>query len=338
MTQHTNSRRVRGTGRRIIVAGAALGVCATTVVVAQSASTASAATPVPTKVMEIVLENHSGSQAMSSMPYLVSQAKTYGYTTNYKAITHPSLPNYLALTAGSTFGKTSNPLPSNWTTSSTPSLFGQVIKAGKTAKTYAETKPSNCYLKDSGTYVVHHNPWAYFSGERTQCQKYDVPMGTTSSGALKNDVANGLPNYSLVVPNKCNDGHDCSLSTADNWVKKWLAVIMNGADYKNNRLVVVVTFDEDDKSSGNVVLTTVIAPWISHVVSGTSYTHYSLVRLVDDLFGLPELRSGSGAPNMRPAFHLRPRSCGTQWPPAPPVLPAATAASRHRPHYRPVSP
>src|SRR3954451_4168090 len=129
MTQHTNSRRVRDTGRRIIVAGAALGVCATTAVVAQSASTASAATPVPTKVMEIVLENHSGSQAMSSMPYLVAQAKTYGYTTNYKGITHPSLPHSLALSARTTFGKPSSPLPSSWTTSSTTSLFGQLIKA-----------------------------------------------------------------------------------------------------------------------------------------------------------------------------------------------------------------
>jgi acid phosphatase len=257
-------------------------------------------------------------QMESGMPYMASMSKSYGYTTNYKAIGHPSLPNYLAFVAGSTLGVADDNPPSyHPLTGST--LFKQAIKAGKTTKTYAENEmnssgtPTNCVNQDITSptgYEVHHNPWTYFTDDTTNCKNLDVPFpGNTSGGAviggaLAHDDSNGLPNFSYVVPNECNDAHDCGLSTADNWLKAWLPAIMKGPDYQAGRLGIVITADEDDRKGNNTVLTTVISPYTHGVVSNTAYTHYSLTRLVDEVLGLPLLRNASTANSMRAAFHL----------------------------------
>ncbi|MBA3783853.1 MAG: phosphoesterase, partial [Nocardioides sp.] len=65
-----------------------------------------------TKVLTIIEENHSYAQMKAGMPYLFSLSKKYGYASNWTAITHPSLPNYLAMTGGSTFGVTDDSAPS----------------------------------------------------------------------------------------------------------------------------------------------------------------------------------------------------------------------------------
>ncbi len=267
---------------------------------------ATGAAPRPSKVLVVVEENHSQGSALAGMPYLASLARTYGRTTAYRAVTHPSLPNYLALAGGSTFGVRDDRSPASHHVAG-PSAFDRALAAGRTAKTYAEAMPSPCALTATSTYAVKHNPWAYFSdaGPRANCRRNDVPAGTTSSGALRNDVVAGrLPNVGLLIPDICHDGHDCSLATADAWLKRWLSVVLQGPDYRAGRLAVVVTFDEDDHSGNNTVLTVVVSPGTSHVVSGTAYTHYSLTRYLAEITGTAPLRSAATAPSLRSAFHL----------------------------------
>jgi acid phosphatase len=270
------------------------------------------------KLLVIWEENHSLSQMESGMPYLASMSKTYGYTTNYKAIGHPSLPNYLAFIAGSNMGVTDdNPPVDHHLTGTT--LFSQALAAGKTAKTYSENEmnssgtPTNCETQDITSptgYEVHHNPWTYFTDDTTNCKNLDVPFpGNTSGGAviggaLAHDASTSLPDFSYVEPNECNDAHDCGLSTADNWLKAWLPTIMKGPDYQAGRLGIVITADEDDRKGNNTVLTTVISPYTHSVVSNTAYTHYSLTRLVDEVLGLPAIRNAASANSMRAAFAL----------------------------------
>jgi acid phosphatase len=270
-----------------------------------SAPPAAAATR-PTKVLVIVEENHSAAQAIDGMPYLRSLGRTYGYTSGYHAVAHPSLPNYLALAGGSTFGVRDDKSPAyHHLTGRT--VFDQAILRGKTAKTYAESMPANCYLSTYGRYAVRHNPWTYFSdsGPRANCKKLDVPAGSRFGGALRTDVLNGtLPTVGMLIPNTCNDGHDCPLSTADDWLSRWIPFIMAGPDYKAGRLAIVVTFDEDDYSAANQVLTTVVSPYTSHVVSGAAYTHYSWTRYADQLAGAVPLRNAANAVSLRDAFHI----------------------------------
>jgi phospholipase C len=260
----------------------------------------------PVKVLVVVEENHTQGAALSGMPYLASLASTYGRTTDYKAITHPSLPNYLALAGGSTFGIRDDNDPDNHQLTG-PSAFDRVIAGGRTAKTYADSMPSPCALTSTGNYAVRHNPWTYFSdtASRDNCRRFDVPAGSTASGALRSDIDAGkLPTVGLLIPNVCNDAHDCSLSTADSYLKSWLQVVQAGPDYRSGRLAVVVTFDEDDTSSDNTVLTVVVSPYTSHVVSNRALTHYSLTRYFAELTLTAPLRSAAAAPSLRGDFHL----------------------------------
>jgi len=189
-------------------------------------------------------------------------------------------------------------------------VFDTPLRAGPNpknprAKTYAEAMPVPCGLQSAGRYAVKHNAWADFADPQTRanCQRFDVPAGTTSTGALRTDVdAGSLPGVGKFIPDLCHDAHDCSLGTADDWLRQWMPVLMGGPDYRSGQLAIVVTFDEDDNSGPNTVLTTVIAPQFNHVVSTETLTHYSLSRYFAELSKTPALREAASAPSLRAAF------------------------------------
>jgi acid phosphatase len=260
----------------------------------------------PSKVLIVVEENHTQGSALRGMPYLSALAASYGRTTTYKAVSHPSLPNYLAMAGGSTFGVRDDRSPGSHHLAG-QSAFDRAIAAGRTAKTYAEAMPAPCGQSATSRYAVKHNPWAYFSdpASRANCKRFDVPAGTTSAGALRADIDGGtLPNVGLLVPDICHDGHDCSLATADSWLKSWLTTVRQGADYRAGRLAIVITFDEDDNSGNNTVLTTVVSPYTSHVASARPYSHYSLTRYMAEITGTSPLRAAATATSLRADFRI----------------------------------
>jgi hypothetical protein len=260
--------------------------------------------PTVTKVLTFVEENHSLAEMQRGMPYTYSLAQQYGYATNWSAITHPSLPNYLAMAGGSTYGVTDDGSPASHPIGG-PDAFGEAVAAGKTAKSYQESMTGNCLLTNSGRYAVKHNPWVYFIDDRTNCAKFDVPSGTDASGALHDDIVNGtLPNVGEVTPNLDNDAHDGSLLTADNWIKSWMQQIFTSRDWKSGQLAVIITADEDDGSQGNQVLTTVVHPSQNHHVVSTALTHYSWTIAMTDLAKAACLGASCKAPNAATAFGL----------------------------------
>ncbi|HEX5333456.1 MAG TPA: hypothetical protein VFW79_12505, partial [Cellulomonas sp.] len=113
-----------------------------------TASTTARALPTPTgitKVLTIVLENHGVAAVTAGMPKLMKLATTYGRTSLYSATTHPSLPNYLDLAAGSTFGVTDDSPPAAHPIQG-PSVFDLARTSGRSARTYAEAMPAACSL------------------------------------------------------------------------------------------------------------------------------------------------------------------------------------------------
>lgn len=260
------------------------------------------------KVLVFIEENHSLSEALSQMPHLSSWANTYGQATNYFAVAHPSLPNYLAIWGGSTFGVTSDcSVGASGCIPTAPSVFGQTLAAGKSARAYQESMTSNCQTGGSGNYAPRHGPWAYWvdSTERNGCSANDVPSGTTSSGNLLNDInAGSLPVTGEVTPNLCNDAHDCSLATADNWLAAWIPKVMAGPDYTSGRLTIIITFDEDDSSQGNKVPFVVIDPHVAAKSVTATFNHYSLARWLENNAGVTTLRNAATAPDLRAAFGL----------------------------------
>lgn len=258
-----------------------------------------------TKVLVFVEENHSYREMKAQMPYTFKLAEKYGYASHYRATRHPSLPNYLAMAGGSTFGVTDD-LPPAQHPILDPSVFGKAIAAGRTAKVYAESMVSSCAAKNVGMYAVRHNPWTYFvsSAEHRKCLAYDVP-----ETAVALDISKGaLPNVGMVVPNVCHDAHNCSLATADAWFKSRMALVLEGPDFAAGRLAVILTADEDDHTQANTILTVVVHPSLAGVgkVVSTPLNQYSLTRFLQDVsHSTPYLNHAAGAPDLATAFDLR---------------------------------
>ncbi len=265
-------------------------------------SSASRAGSHPTKVLVVIEENHSLNQMLSEMPYLAGLSNRYGYATRWHALTHPSEPNYVAMVGGSTFGVTNDRPPADNASKvgHALSVFSQARQAGRSARTYAESMPSRCAARDHGAYAVRHNPWTYFAADRAACRADDLNTDTFRADA----EANRLPNVGLLIPNLDNDAHDASLTRADLWLKRRLTPVLASTDFTSGRLVVVVTADEDDRRSGNIVLTSVLTPRVSHLVVKTPLTHYSLTRFLGEVLGVAPLGNARGAPDMRSAFGL----------------------------------
>jgi phosphatidylinositol-3-phosphatase len=269
----------------------------------RTSPTSSASTspePGPSKVLVFMVENHSLGEMQAQMPWTAALAAHYGYATAYHAMTHPSLPNYLAIAGGSTFGVTDDADPSSHPLSGA-SVFGEALAHGDEARVYAEDMPGTCLTAPAGEYAVKHNPWAYFVDERAACDRYDVPLT-----ALASDARTGsLPNAGMVVANMCHIAHDCPLGTADAWLRDHVGPVLAGPDFATGRLVVVITADEDDHSDDNRVLTVVASRAMSdHQVVSTPLTHLSLSRLYAEVVGFAPLRDAASAPSLVEAFHL----------------------------------
>ena len=291
--------------RRVVRSILAVGtLCLSAVALLSPARAAPSAGPV-TKVLVFIEENHSLAQMKTGMPYLYSQAVKYGYANDYLAVSHPSLPNYLAIATGDTHGIADDRDPSAHPIAP-PDIFGATLAAGHTAKSYQESMTSNCQVASRGTYAVRHNPWAYVPAERSQCLADDVPSGTVTAGRLRTDIQRGtLPSVGQVTPNLCNDAHNCSLATADRWLKGWLSYLYKSPDWLSGHLAIIVTADEAGRGDPvNSVLTTVINPSQCRKVVSTPLDHYSLNGFLAQVGHAPCMRRGCSAAAFAAAFGL----------------------------------
>lgn len=256
-----------------------------------------------TKVLVVVEENHSLRQMKKGMPYAYKLATRYGYATRYHAVTHPSLPNYLAIAGGSTFGVDDDLPPADHALEGR-SVFGQAVADGDSVRTYAQSMPGTCHLVNSGDYAVRHNPWTYFADERSACQDDDVPFSRFAA-----DAADGtLPVLGLVIPDMEHDAHDGSLAVADRFFKRMMRKVFAGPDWQSGTLAVVLTADEDDHSQGNRVLTMVVHPALDAKVVKRRLGHYALSRSLSEVVGRAPLRKAKGARSVLKAFGLSPSS------------------------------
>ena len=232
------------------------------------------------------------------MPYLASLGSTYGVATAYRSLTHPSLPNYLAMTAGSTLGVSDDRGPSAHPVPG-PSVFDLALTHGRTAKVYAESMTGTCNRTSSGRYAARHNTWTYFP-DSTRCKDLDVPADQIDA-----DVAAGqLPDVGMLIPDLCHDAHDCPLGEADGYLHDVMTTVMSGPDWQAGRLAVVITFDEVEGDGGGRLLTTVVAPSLHGVRVATPLSHYSWSRWMTDLVGAKPLRHAASATSLGRAFHL----------------------------------
>lgn len=264
------------------------------------------ATPPPRydHVVWIFMENKTRSQVIGNgnAPYETSLAARCGTATHYATVGSPSLPNYIGATSGDTWGIADDNGPGSHVLD-VDNIFRQVRAAGMTVGSFEESMSAPCQLTTGGTYAVRHNPAAYYQGndDRAACQHDDVPLGSLDTGAFRNAIDAGtLPTFSFVTPNTCNDTHDCSVRTGDDWLARLLAGILGSAAYREGRTAVFVAWDEATPMPF-IAVSPSVRPG---TVSPESYDHFSLLRTTEEMLGLPLLRRAAGANAMRSAFGL----------------------------------
>lgn len=238
-----------------------------------------AAVPALDHIVVIVMENHSYNQ-VRVLPYTASLMTAHSYSSASFGVTHPSQPNYLALWAGSTLGVTSNTCPAPGSPFTAENLGHACEVAGVSWKSYNENLPApGSAVCTVGTlYTRKHNPWTNFSNLTHANERPFTDLAADIA-------ANQLPRLAFVVPNNCNNTHDCALAVGDAWLQNNVPGLINAA---GPRGLVVVTWDEDDNISGNRILTVFAGPQVrSGFVSTQTMNHYTLLRTLCDGLGIP---------------------------------------------------
>jgi phosphatidylinositol-3-phosphatase len=248
-------------------------------------------------VILIVMENHGFDQVAGHSPFLNSLAHRCGLAAGYHAVAHPSLPNYLALTSGSTQGLVGQDCsPGSACQSGGESIFSQTPW-----RAYAESMTARCSLTNSGDYAVRHNPAVYYTRVKEECATADVPL-TELPGDLRSDR---LAPYTIITPNLCSDEHNCGVSNGDAWLARWVPRLTSSAVYRRGATAIFITYDEDDRGEDNRVYTVVVARSVRPgTVAETPFTHYSMLRTNEQLLGLPPIGEAATAASMAAAFHL----------------------------------
>jgi len=236
------------------------------------------------RVMVVVLEN-ADYEVARTQPFLAKLGREGGLLRQSFAVAHPSQPNYLALIAGSTYGVDSNAI----VTPDVPHLGDLLEAKGRTWKVYAEGYPGGCFLASgSDLYVRRHVPFLSFKNvqdEPARCSRIVEAAG------LATDIRQGtLPDCALYVPDVRHDGHDTGVRQADQWLSETFAPLLSDPRFTAN-LLFIVTFDEARRWWRRNHVYTVMygASVIPGSVANTRYDHYSLLRTIEDLFGLGTL-------------------------------------------------
>ena len=276
------------------------------------------ATPIPTQtpiplvpnfkhIIIVVFENKEFGTVVnnSRMPYFNQLARSYTLLTQFYAEIHPSLPNYLAMIGGDTFGVTFDCTSCIEEATTLPDL---IESAGLTWITYQEDMPSPCFAgPESGNYAMKHNPFVYFKPIRLdteRCKRSIVPLTQLSV-----DLAAGaLPNFVFITPNLCNDAHDCPINIADSWLKGLMDQLLPPLDTEGKPYLIVLTWDEGQGNhsccglpaeAGGRIATILISPQVKNgFEDATPYTHYSLLKTISEAWHLRYLGHAADADNV----------------------------------------
>ncbi len=260
----------------------------------------------------------------SPAPAINATALQYGYASHYDAVAHPSEPNYVALVGGSTFGiPDDGPFTKNAVDAA--SLAQQLDAAHLSWKGYYEDIPEPGSLATtSGLYASKHSGFLNFTAVQRDSKRNEHLVGFDQ---LERDAAsNRLPNFALIVPNLCNDMHGAwgAKAPSNCWPTNTPALIARGdAAFKDivdrltatpawkssQNVAIVLVFDEDDSGGtegggGRVPAIVMTNHGPRKLVDATPYTHYSLLRTIEEAFGLVPLAHAQEATPMTRLFSV----------------------------------
>ena len=260
------------------------------------------------RVLIIVLENVDYERAIQD-PNLAALAEQGASFTNFHALFHPSYPNYLAMIAGTDFGisrrgsyfgdkQVNFPDDSDHRT-----IADRLVAAGLDFKQYAEELPtafcpwqihSEHVASKLGDYARKHVPFLSFQEvQKKWCDRVIRVDSTQADNYFVEDARKGLVAYSFYSPNMNHDGHDTTVIVAGAWVRKFLDESFP-AKLRQGTLV-IITFDESGGNQDNRIYTVFLGDMVKPASEqdaaalGHHYNHYSVLRTIEDNFGLQPL-------------------------------------------------
>ena len=254
-------------------------------------------------IFVLIMENHALSAIIGSpdAPYINSLAAAYGLAVSYTGVSHPSLPNYLALTGGDTFG-----LGTDCTDcfQNAPNIaLDRLVPAGRTWRAYMESMPSPAFVGDAYPYMQKHNPFVYYDDIRTDPAQFANVVPYTQ---LAQDLATAqtTPDFVWITPNMIDDMHDGTVAMGDHWLSVNVPPILSSPAFTAQRSLLLLIWDENDGSPGNEVPALVIADGVPKgFQSQVAYNHYSLLRTIEVAWGLSPLTANdAGAAVMSDFF------------------------------------
>jgi acid phosphatase len=254
----------------------------------------------PAKVFVVVEENADYTEVTpKTMPYLAGLAAEYGTATEYYADTHPSIGNYFMLTSGRVVSRDDHFASAV----DQDNLVREIVRAGKTWKSYVEAIPRAGFVKlnyDDGRYASRHNPLVYYTDvhDDSAQARHVVPFEQLAAD-LEHD---SLPDFGFIVPDLCDDGHDCPLETADLWLRAHIDPLVQSPRFQENGLLLIL-YDEaegDAAHGGGRVSWVVVSPRAKRGYrSAAFYQHESTLRLILEQLGIATLPGAAAtAPDM----------------------------------------
>ena len=248
-------------------------------------------------VVITIMENTGYSSIMGNTtdaPYINSLARGGATFSNAHGITHPSQPNYLGLFSGDTQGVTGNGCPQHFT--GVANLGSQLFAAGFSFAGYSEAMPDDGYTGcKHGNYARKHNPWVNFDNVSST-------INLTFASFPKNFTA--LPTVSIVVPDLCNDLHNCSIATGDTWLKNNLGGYIHWA--KTHNSLFILTWDEDHFTVPNQIPLLFAGAYLIQGSYGEPANHYDVLRTIEDMYGLTALGNAAVAIPITDVWKRRP--------------------------------
>ncbi len=263
---------------------------------------AAAAVPNFRHIYVIVMENREYGTIVGSSdaPYINRLIARYGLATNYRATTHPSQPNYIALFSGSTQGVTSNGVHDL----ARRNLADQLAAHGISWRVFAQNVPLGCYKgatasggpDGSGTYARKHEPAISFKSitrRASRCARISNFSHFSPSAAR----------FELIVPNMCNSMHDCSTATGDAFLSTFIPKLLKSPAMKGSALFLIWDEGSSNLGGGGRIATVVIGPTVKKGYhSAKRHTHYSLLRTIENAWGLGCLNHSCSANDLREFF------------------------------------
>jgi acid phosphatase len=256
----------------------------------------------------IIMEENQGYAATlddcSADRYLCSLASRYASANNWYGVYHPSLPNYLALTSGSTQGCASD----SCGTYSVNNLGNQLSEAGIPWTGFMESMPSACYTgSGSGEYAEKHNPFVHFADILgPSCASHVLPY-PGSSGLASALGGTRPPDFVWITPNLIDDMHDGTVADGNSWLQTNLAPVLSSAWYANYASTVIVTMDESDVQSSGSCCGDAVGGQVPEIIISrnavgrgrvsTTGDHYGTLRTIEEAYGLPLLGGAANSAN-----------------------------------------